>query len=73
MIENYTIEFNECARVTAEELSLDEMEGRRYLNRLIKDNIAQITTLEALSRYPSTISRGQLITLYPCFISATKI
>lgn len=49
MVENYSIEFNELARRGAMELGLDEAEGRKYLNRLSRDNIAQIVVLEVLT------------------------
>lgn len=50
MTENYTIEFNECARRAASEMGLDDSEYRRYMNRLSRDNIAQIVVLDTLSR-----------------------
>jgi CCR4-NOT transcription complex subunit 6 len=50
MLENYSIEFNDFARHAAEELGLDERESSRYINRLSKDNVAQIVLLEAISR-----------------------
>lgn len=46
MVENYDIEFNEVARRVAAELGLDEQERRRFLNKLTKDNIAQIIVLD---------------------------
>lgn len=50
MTENYAVEFNDCARHSASELSMDEGEYRRYMNRLLRDNVAQIVLLEAVSR-----------------------
>ena len=50
MLENYAIEFNDCARDAAAALGLDEGECRRYMNRLSRDNIAQIFVLEVITR-----------------------
>jgi len=50
LTENYTIEFNECARQAAADLGLDEQQCRRYMNRLSRDNIAQIVVLDVISR-----------------------
>jgi CCR4-NOT transcription complex subunit 6 len=50
MTENYTIEFNECARRAASDMGLDESEYRRYMNRLSRDNIAQIVVLDTMAR-----------------------
>lgn len=49
MVEQYDLEFNELAKITANELSSDESECRRYLNRLLKDNVAQVVVLETVS------------------------
>lgn len=46
MIENYDIEFNEVARRVASELGLDDAERRRFMNKLSKDNIAQLIVLD---------------------------
>jgi hypothetical protein len=50
MTENYTIEFNEIARQEAANRDLDESEIRKFMNRLSRDNIAQIIVLESLVR-----------------------
>lgn len=50
MIENYGIEFNECARTQSKALGMDENKCRKYMNRLSRDNIAQIFILEAILR-----------------------
>lgn len=50
MLETYSIEFNDFARRAAGEMGLDEREGSRYINRLSKDNVAQLVLLEAISR-----------------------
>ena len=50
MLENYAIEFNDCARDAAAALGLDDGECRRYMNRLSRDNIAQIFVLEVITR-----------------------
>jgi CCR4-NOT transcription complex subunit 6 len=50
MLENYSIEFNDCARDAAAALGLDDGECRRYMNRLSRDNIAQVFVLEVLTR-----------------------
>lgn len=48
LTESYTVDFNECARRAAKSLGLDEGESRRYINRLSKDNIAQVIFLEVV-------------------------
>lgn len=58
MVENYSVEFNECARHAATDLGLDESDGRRYINRLVKDNIAQIVVLEVISRTALRVTRN---------------
>ena len=50
MTENYSIEFNEIARQEAVKRGLDEGDTRKFMNRLSRDNIAQITVLESLAR-----------------------
>ena len=50
MTENYSIEFNEIARQEAAKRGLDEGEARKFMNRLSRDNIAQIIVLESLAR-----------------------
>jgi CCR4-NOT transcription complex subunit 6 len=50
LVENYTIEFNECARRSALQLGLEDSDLHRYVSRLSKDNIAQVVILEALPR-----------------------
>jgi CCR4-NOT transcription complex subunit 6 len=50
MPENYCLEFNDMARQEASTLGLDEGDARRFMNRLNRDNIAQIIVLESLSR-----------------------
>jgi CCR4-NOT transcription complex subunit 6 len=50
MTENYCLEFNDLARQEVANLGLDEGEARRFMNRLTRDNIAQIIVLESLSR-----------------------
>lgn len=47
LVESLTIDFNECALRSARAIGLDEGECRRYVNRLSKDNIAQVLMLEA--------------------------
>jgi len=59
MTENYSIEFNEIARRGAMELGLDENEARRYMNRLSRDNVAQIVVLEVLSGLGVKANRQQ--------------
>ena len=60
MVENYAVEFNECARHAAVDLGLDESDGRRYINRLVKDNIAQIVVLEIISRSAVRLPRQSI-------------
>lgn len=57
MTEQYGLEFNNLALQEASNLGFDESDARRYMNRLNRDNIAQIVVLESLSR-PAN-SRGR--------------
>ena len=57
MTENYSIEFNEIARQEAAKRGLDEGEARKFMNRLSRDNIAQIIVLESLARPSGTTGR----------------
>lgn len=50
MLQNYAIEFNECARHTAAQLGVDETEQSRIINRLSRDNVAQVVVFEVLPR-----------------------
>lgn len=50
LIENFSVEFNECARRSALQLGLEDSDLHRYVSRLSKDNIAQVVILEALPR-----------------------
>jgi len=45
--ESYSIEFNDIARQEVSRLNLDEAEARKYMNRLSRDNVAQIVVLDA--------------------------
>jgi CCR4-NOT transcription complex subunit 6 len=56
MLENYDVEFNEVARRVAAELGLDEAERRRFMNKLSKDNIAQLVVLDTSQN--RTMGRG---------------
>lgn len=47
--ESYTVDFNERALSMALAIGLDETETRKYINRLSKDNIAQVLLLEVLT------------------------
>ena len=60
MVENYSVEFNECARHAASDLGLDENEGRKYVNRLVRDNVAQIVVLEVISRSAVRLPRQSI-------------
>ena len=57
--ETYVVDFNDCARRSAEAISLDDAETRRYMNRLSKDNIAQLVFLEVLVTRTANSSRPQ--------------
>lgn len=46
--ENYCIEFNDIARQEVARIGLDDAEARKFMNRLSRDNVAQIVVLEAL-------------------------
>ena len=52
MTENYCLEFNDMARQEASTMGFDESDARRFMNRLNRDNIAQIVVLESLTRTP---------------------
>ncbi len=53
--ENYAIEFNDLARQEAVSLGMDDAEARKFMNRLSRDNIAQIVILEAMvARQPGS-------------------
>ena len=54
-VENYCIEFNDIARQEIARLGLDDIDARKYMNRLSRDNIAQIVVLEVLKSTTSTI------------------
>ncbi len=56
MTENYCLEFNDMARQEASTMGFDESDARRFMNRLNRDNIAQIVVLESLAR--NTSGRG---------------
>jgi CCR4-NOT transcription complex subunit 6 len=50
LVENYTIEFNECARRSAASLHMDSEESHRFMQRLSRDNVAQLVVLELFQR-----------------------
>jgi CCR4-NOT transcription complex subunit 6 len=54
MVENYSVEFNDCAREAAAALRLDDIECRKYMNRLSRDNIAQLFIFEVVNRATNT-------------------
>jgi CCR4-NOT transcription complex subunit 6 len=60
MSEQYGLEFNDLALNEANSLGFDESEARRYMNRLNRDNIAQIVVLESLSRPANSRGRALL-------------
>lgn len=51
MTEHYTIEFNDLARHAIADMGLDQQEERKYINRLSKDNVAQIVVLEVIPKH----------------------
>jgi CCR4-NOT transcription complex subunit 6 len=51
MTENYTIEFNDLARQSIAEMRLEGQEERKYMNRLLKDNVAQVVVLEVIPKH----------------------
>ncbi len=51
MTEHYTIEFNDLARHAISDMGLDSNEERKYINRLSKDNVAQIVVLEVIPKH----------------------
>jgi len=64
LIESYSIEFNELAQRQATQvlgLSPRSEEGAAFLNRVSKDNVAQLVVLE-LAQPPLTRARGDQIT-----------
>jgi CCR4-NOT transcription complex subunit 6 len=56
LVESLTIDFNDCALRSARAIGLDDTECRRYVNRLSKDNIAQVVVLEAARTNPQGVS-----------------
>jgi len=52
LAEHYGIEFNEPARNQAQAEAESDDQEREMLNRLLKDNVAQILVLEVLNRVP---------------------
>jgi CCR4-NOT transcription complex subunit 6 len=48
LTQEFSIEFNDIARHEVSGLGVDEAEARKFMNRLSRDNIAQIVVLEAL-------------------------
>lgn len=52
LVENYCIEFNDIARQEVARLGLDDLEARKFMNRLSRDNVAQVVVLEALRPAP---------------------
>ena len=64
LVESYSIEFNEVAQRQASQvlgLSHRTDEGQAFLNRLSKDNIAQLVVLEFIQQQPSRSNRGEVI------------
>jgi CCR4-NOT transcription complex subunit 6 len=59
MTENYCLEFNDIARQEVTNLGYEENDARRYMNRLHRDNIAQIIVLESLSRASGSRNTGR--------------
>eukprot|EP01041_Mallomonas_annulata_P008324 gene8324-17133_t len=59
MVENYSIEFNECARRHAQQQEDDENEMSRLIHRLSKDNVAQIVVLDLAGPGKSSVSRAR--------------
>lgn len=57
MTDQFCIEFNDCARRVVTSLGLEDVECRKYFNRLNKDNIAQAVVLEALTPRSSAPTR----------------
>jgi CCR4-NOT transcription complex subunit 6 len=58
MTENCSFEYNHLARQEASSLGFDEFEARRFMNRLNRDNIAQVLVLESLARNNSNTRGG---------------
>lgn len=59
MAETYGLEFNNLALQEAANLGFEESDARRYMNRLNRDNIAQIVVLESLSRPANARGTGR--------------
>lgn len=59
LVESYSIEFNDLAQRQAQVIGLNpnSKEGSAYLNRLMRDNVAQLVVLE-LVQQPSMTSRS---------------
>lgn len=50
LAEKYLMEFNDCARRQASELGLSHDQQQTFLQRVLKDNVAQAVVLEVLGR-----------------------
>ncbi len=55
LVESYAIEFNDCVHRVAETMGRSTADDQQYRHRLCKDNIAQVTVLEAV-KLPRAIS-----------------
>jgi len=54
LLENYSVEFNECVVRAAAQLGLEETDRHRFISRMSKDNIAQVLVFEVLPRSSRT-------------------
>jgi CCR4-NOT transcription complex subunit 6 len=58
MIENFNIEYNEQARKSS--MGMDESDQRWFMNKLLRDNIAQVVMLEVISRTAVRLPRQSM-------------
>lgn len=73
MTEHYGLDFNNLALQEAAQLGFDENEARRYMNRLNRDNIAQIVVLESLSRPNNNRARPLLCVVNTHILSNNQL
>ena len=62
MTESYSIEFNEIARQEAMALGLEDLDARKFMTRLSRDNVAQMVVLESLASRQNPSQRGRVAT-----------
>jgi CCR4-NOT transcription complex subunit 6 len=65
LVENYSIEFNECVVRAATQMGLEDPDRHRFISRMSKDNIAQVLVFEVLPRN----SRSRMSSNHICVVN----